>query len=142
MKCVGIDFGLKRTGVAASDPGGRMAFPRCTITYTTKDAFFGALLALLDAEAPEAIVVGLPLLENGEESLTTRQVRNFVARLQRRCALPVYWMEEAYSSAEAESTLREAGLRGPEMRKALDQQAAVHILTSFLNTPVSARRRA
>ena len=142
MKFVGIDFGLKRTGIAVTDAGGRMAFPRCTLTWTSKEAFFASLLALLEAEAADAVVVGLPLDPHGGETLTTRQVRRFVARLQRRSPLPVYWMEEAYSSAEAQSDLHAAGVFGAKARAVLDQQAAVHILSSFLHQPESARRRA
>ncbi|UZP69163.1 Holliday junction resolvase RuvX [Desulfovibrio mangrovi] len=135
MKCIAIDYGTKRTGLAATDAGGRMAFPRRTLVMTTKDRFFAELLAFIEEENPAAIVVGLPTLLDGTETLMTRQVRNFVARLKRRCTLPVYYMTEVLSSHEAEDDLREAGLSGREIKKVVDQQAAVRILESFLNQP-------
>ena len=142
MKYLGIDYGVKRTGIAATDGGGRMAFPRRTIVMSTRDAFFAELLALIEEEAPAAIVVGLPLLYDGGETMTTRQVRNFVERLKRRTALPVYMIPELLSSYEAESDLREAGLGGRKLGAVLDQQAAVRILESFLNLPEEGRRLA
>lgn len=116
-----------------------MAFPRRTITMSTRDAFFAELLAFVEEERPAAIVVGLPTLLDGTETLMTRQVRNFVARLKRRCDLPVYYMNEVLSSHEAEEDLREAGLSSDEIRKVVDQQAAVRILESFLEQPVAQR---
>ena len=101
MKYLAIDYGQKRTGIAVSDTGGSMAFPRKTILMRTRAAFFEELLALIEAEATDAIVIGLPINLDGEESLTTRQVRNFSKSLARRTTLPLFWMEEALSSYEA-----------------------------------------
>ncbi len=112
-----------------------MAFPRCTLqcpAQSTRADFFAKLLAVLEEESPAILVVGLPLYLDGNESLTTKQVRNFVARLQRRSPLPVYLMPEALSSEEAISDLRESSLRGKKHKDVLDQQAAVRILQSFL----------
>ncbi len=139
MKFLAIDYGLKRTGIALSDPGGCFAFPRSLILMRGKDAFFAELLALAEAEAVQAFVVGLPLRENGEESESTRRARNMAARLKRRTALPVYFMPENLSSHEAETRLREAGKSGKKMLERLDQAAAATILESFLAVPEERR---
>ena len=129
MKYLAIDYGQKRTGIAVSDTGGSMAFPRKTILMRTRAAFFEELLALIEAEATD-----------GEESLTTRQVRNFSKSLARRTTLPLFWMEEALSSYEAERDLRDAGRSAAQGRAVLDQQAAVRILQSFLDQPEAKRK--
>ncbi len=105
----------------------------------TRAAFFAELLGVIEEECPYALVVGLPLLENGQETLITRQVRNFVARLQRRCTLPVYLVPEELSSFEADVDLREAGLSFREREAVVDRQAAVRILESFLSLPEARR---
>lgn len=135
MKFLAIDYGLKRTGIAVSDPGGTMAFPRDALVMRGKDAFFADLLALAGSENIGAFVIGLPLYLNGEESETTRMIRNMAARLQRRSPLPVYFMPEALSSWDAEARLREAGKHGKEMWRKIDSAAAVAILESFLALP-------
>ena len=140
MKCLAIDYGQKRTGIAVSDAGGRMAFPRKTILMNTRAAFFKELIALIEAEAPDAVVIGLPINLDGEESLTTRQARNFAKSLARRTSLPLFWMEEALSSYEAERDLRAAGRSAAKGRAVLDQQAAVRILQSFLDQPEDKRK--
>ena len=145
MKYLCIDYGQARTGVAVSDAEGRMAFPRCTLVrgpQTPRRAFWEGLLACLATEAPGALVVGLPLHEDGGDSLTTRQVRNFAASLQRRCSLPVYLMPELLSSQAAQSDLAACGLAPRKHKAVLDQQAAVRILESFLADPERERYRA
>ena len=140
MKYLAIDYGQKRTGIAVSDSGGSMAFPRRTIQMRTREAFFEELLALLEAEAPDALVIGLPVNLEGEETLTTRQTRNFAKNLKKKTPLPIFWMEEALSSFEAEIDLRQAGRSAAKSRAVLDQQAAVRILQSFLDQPEGSRK--
>jgi len=90
MRTLGIDFGTKRVGLAITDPEGRMAFARKSIERTTRDALFEALVALIEAEGVQAVVVGLPLTLEGEDSLTTRQARNFAESLGRRVSCPIH----------------------------------------------------
>ena len=142
---MGVDYGLARTGLAVSDPEGRLAFPLTTLRleeHAGRKEFLAALAATITAEAAGAVVMGLPLLDDGTDSLTTRQVRNITARLKRRLDLPVFYMPELLSSEEAWADLREAGVRGGKRKAVLDQQAAVRILASFLALPPEQRRPA
>jgi putative Holliday junction resolvase len=132
MKYLGIDYGQKRTGIAVTDPAGVMAFPRQTLLMRGRESFFAELLALAAEEGVDAFVVGLPLRRDGSDSETTRQVRNMVARLKRRSALPVYLVEETLTSWDAEQRLRAAGRGGKALDARLDQAAAVAILETFL----------
>lgn len=142
---MGVDYGLARTGLAVSDPEGRLAFPLVTLRleeHAGRKEFLAALAARIRAEAAGAVVMGLPLLDDGTDSLTTRQVRNITARLKRRLNLPVFYMPELLSSEEAWADLREAGVRVGKRKAVLDQQAAVRILASFLALPPEQRRPA
>lgn len=138
MKYLAIDYGEKRTGIAVTDSGGTMAFPRTTVHKTTNDAFWKEMLHILAEEEPQAVVVGMPRTRDGRDTLTIRQVRNFIDSLKRRCPLPVYIMDETLSSFEAEEKLREtrSGKTG------LDSAAAAGILASFLELPEERRVRA
>lgn len=139
MKYLAVDYGQKRTGIAVSDPGESMAFPKATLLMRGKERFFAELLALAEKEEADAFVIGLPIRLGGEESETTRQVRNMVARLARRTSLPIFFMSEALSTFEAEDRLREAGERGKKLSEKIDQAAAVAILESFLALPQARR---
>lgn len=130
MNLIGIDYGQKRIGLAISRQG--MAFPFRTIVKSTKDKLFADLLGIVAQEKIEAIVLGLPLDMNGEETLTTRQVRNFRDSLARRTPLPIHFVNEALTSFDAANRLREAGIPARRHAEMLDQMAAVCILESFL----------
>jgi putative Holliday junction resolvase len=138
MKYLSIDFGEKRTGIAVSDSGGSMAFTRCIIAKTTKDAFWRDLLRVMDEEAAEALVVGMPKTRDGQDTMIIRQIRNFIASLRRRTPLPVFIMEETLSSFEAGERLKEI----KKSKTGIDAAAAAGILDSFLNMPEEKRIRA
>ena len=133
MRYLGIDFGIKRIGLAVSGPSGNMAFPLKTIVRTTRSAMFEELLGLIREQNIEAIVLGIPLGSEGEENLTSTQVLNFKESLERRTDLPVYLINEAFTSAEAKAIMIERGVRENRERQNLDQVAAVLILESFLS---------
>ena len=142
LKCLGIDYGRARTGLAACDPGGVLAYPLKTLRlddFSGRKALLDALAALAESEGVEAVVMGLPLLDDGSDSLTTRQVRKVAERLKRRLSVPLYFMPEFLSSEEAWSDLREAGVQHSRRKAVLDQQAAVRILQSFLSLPPDQR---
>lgn len=139
MRLLGVDFGLKRVGLAVTDPGGAMAFPLATLTRGTREALFAELAAVVEREGAQAVVVGWPAPARGRDSLIARQCENFARSLARRVSVPVSLVDETLSSAEAEDDLRRAGVRADRLGPALDQQAAVRILETYLSDPASAR---
>lgn len=132
MRILGIDFGLKRVGLALCDPSGIVVTPWRTIERTTRDVLFGELTKAVEDEGVEAVVVGLPLTLDGEDSLITRQARNFAESLGRRVAVPVHLMDERLSSAEADHHLDDAQVFGKKRKMARDAQAAALILEAWL----------
>ena len=71
MKCLGIDYGLARTGLAACDPGGVLAYPLKTLRLED----FSGRKALLDALAALAVsVVGyISTIRRRESTNSERQ---------------------------------------------------------------------
>ncbi|MCF8086423.1 MAG: Holliday junction resolvase RuvX [Desulfohalobiaceae bacterium] len=133
MRVLGIDFGLRRIGLAISDAEGEMAFPLKTVFKQTREQAFEEIRSVVIQRGVEAVALGLPLDLEGRRTLSTRQAENFRRELCTRLDLPVHLVDETCTSAQAEAKLREAGVP-PKKRKALlDQQAAVEILESFLH---------
>ena len=133
MRILAIDFGLKRIGLALSDREGRLALPYTTLVKKDNAQLMAELQNILEREDVDGVVVGLPLGLDGEETLTTRQAKNFAQRLRKVCpSLPVYLHNEALSSSEAAHRLSESGIRGRKQKDVLDQVAAAVILESFL----------
>lgn len=134
---LGIDYGLERTGTAISDPAGKLAFPFglfCLSDYPSRKKLLDDLSIRAKGACVDAIVMGLPLYPDGNENIMCRRIRNFAERLQRRLALPVYFVNEIYTSSQAKDFLAEAGVKKKVARSVIDQQAACIILQSFLDS--------
>ncbi len=132
MKYLGIDFGIKRVGLAVSDPQGKMAFPLKTIHRSSREKLFEELISTIERERIQAIVLGLPRSPHGENSLTCRQVLNFRQSLERRTNVPVFTVNEALTSYEGQKILESRKKRTARRDGQLDQVAATLILESFL----------
>ena len=131
-RILAIDYGQARVGLAATDPDGTVVFALRTVAWETRDALFRELLGVIGEVRPARIVVGYPRRAGGDEGLTGRQVRNFAARLARRTAVPLAYVDEAHSTEEAAERLREAGLSGRELLAKVDAMAAAVILERYL----------
>jgi putative Holliday junction resolvase len=134
MRILGIDFGLARVGLAVTDPDGRVAFPVKTIVRTTRKALFDELAAVIADLGVEKIVVGLPFAPDGIPAGRPKPSadRKLRPKPGRRTPVPIELVDETLSSVQAEEDLRAAGLSGKRLREALDAQAAVRIVNTFL----------
>jgi putative Holliday junction resolvase len=133
MRYLSIDFGLKRIGLAVSNPAGTMVFPLKTIVRGTRQAMFDELVRLIHEENIDAIVLGIPLGVQEEKNLTSRQVVNFRKSLERRVDIPVHTVNEAFTTSEARVIMKKHKTREGKDKKSLDQIAAMLILETFLN---------
>ena len=118
-----FDFGLKRTGVAVGNRMLRTASPQTTIRAEGDARFVGAAERIAEWQ-PDALVVGVPRHPDGAEHENTRRALRFARQLRVRSGLPVYEVDERYSTTEALA----AGARDA------DAVAAAIILEQFLRS--------
>ena len=130
MKVLALDYGSARTGVAVSDPSGTVARPVGVVARVRSDRGREELLALIRAEEPERIVVGLPLTLRGARGKQARETERFVEELRAAVGdVPVETYDERFTTALAGS-----GGAAPE-----DARAAAHLLSSWLEWNRAAR---
>lgn len=96
-----FDFGLRRTGVATGNRLLRTATPQGTIRADGQDARLAAVAACIREWQPDALVVGVPFHPDGAEHDNTRRARRFARQLRGRHGLPVFEVDERYSTTEA-----------------------------------------
>lgn len=118
-----LDFGLKRTGFAVGNRLLRTAQPEGTIS-AEGDARFIKIAQVLKQWQPDALVVGVPLHPDGAEHDNTLRARRFARQLHGRFKLPVFEVDERYSTTEALS----------QGAKDADAAAACIILEQFLRS--------
>jgi putative holliday junction resolvase len=131
VKILALDFGSARTGVAVSDPTGTVARPVTIVERVGTDAGFAKLLAVVAAEEPEEIVVGMPLTLRGEHGEQARATERFVETLREAVDVQVESLDERFTTALASQT---------PSRAAEDARAAAHLLTTYLERESGSRR--
>ncbi len=95
-----FDFGLKRTGVATGNRLTRSATPQPTIA-AEGDARFEQIARRLKEWQPDALVVGVPCHPDGTAHENTARALKFARQLRGRYGLPVFEVDERYSTTEA-----------------------------------------
>ncbi len=131
-RLLGVDYGRVRIGLAVCD---ELGIATRAIGYVRReDDRQAAVLvaAVAKRESADGIVIGLPLHAHGAEGGNVRWVRDFCAELAKVCALPVYEVDERYSSAEAEEQLRAEG-PWPAQFGAVDARCAAILLRRYLD---------
>jgi putative Holliday junction resolvase len=133
---LGIDYGERRVGLALSDPTATIATPLPTLVRRRgKRPPVQAVADIAREHEAAAIVIGLPLTPEGDESEWTTEVRAFGATLAERTGIPVRFLDERFTSARAERAVRALGLRKSqrEEKARIDAAAATLILQAFLD---------
>ena len=120
MKVLALDYGSARTGVAVSDPTGTIARPLTVVRRVATDPGFDELLSLVRSEAPDVILVGLPLTLRGDRGEQAQETEPFVEKLRGAVDVSVETYDERFTTALAESA-------GGD-----DAHAAAHLLSDYL----------
>ena len=133
-RILAIDFGVKRTGWAVSDPLRIIAGALETVDTKRLESYIAQYCSQNDVST---IVVGKPSQMNGAPSETMRYIEPLVGRL--RHAYPdkeIVLYDERFTSVIAQRTIRESGIGKMARRdKAIvDRVAATIILQSYMDS--------
>lgn len=138
MSFLAFDFGHKRIGVAVGDRITGTARPLPTVA-SASGTDWTALLRVIAEWRPEALIVGLPLNEDGSEQPITTAARKFANDLATRSKLQVHLADERFSSRAADDALRDARSSGRMTRRVRkgdrDGESARVILEQWMLTP-------
>lgn len=94
-----FDLGILRTGLAIGNTLNRQARGLKVLNANNKaDRLMCVKSAILEWQ-PDCIVIGLPCYADGKPHDMTRFVINFTYALALIIQLPIYWVDERYSSA-------------------------------------------
>jgi putative Holliday junction resolvase len=143
MRTLGIDLGSKRVGLALSDEGGRFATPYDVLTVTTPQQATSAILAVVEKEGVERLVVGLPLNMDDTMGPAAKNTITWAADLSKRAKKPLIFVDERLSSFDAEQSLiirKRAGekITRKQKKEQLDALAAAGFLEAFLDGKLNA----
>ena len=131
-----FDFGHRRIGVAVGQTFTGTANALAVVPVASQ-VDWPAIDLIIKEWKPAALIVGLPLGADGEETDMSRDARGFGSRLKKRFKLAVFFEDERLTSFGAEERFVAARARGSMRRKdaALkDAMAAQIILENWLQS--------
>lgn len=132
-RVLGIDLGDVRTGVALSDPFGKMASGLETITEYSEERLISRLCTLITEKQAAEVVMGLPINMDGSKGPRAQKVADFAARLEEACGIKVQLVDERCSTMVAHRFLNETNCRGKKRKQVVDTLSAEIILQDYLD---------
>lgn len=132
MRYLAIDLGDKRTGLAVGDDVTGIATPLEVVVTSSPAELQRRIRRAVDAQGPDALVVGLPLNMDGSEGPAAKKVRAFGDALGAALGLPLHYVDERLSSAAADEQMARTGLTHKGKKERRDALAAAAILRGFL----------
>jgi len=132
-RVLGIDFGMKRIGLALSDPLQMIAFPLKTLqALRSLEDTADLILQELSPEV-ETIVLGLPLLLSGKASTITNTVRRYATFLKTKSNLHLVLWDERLTTTQVERILKQSNIKRKKRAQHLDTMSATLILQTYLD---------
>jgi len=132
-RLLAIDPGTKRIGVAVCDPDRLVCRPLQVLETSSWKKLLLAIKALLNEFDAKALVIGLPLESNGDESEMSLKARKMAANFQLSLDVPIFLQDERVTSYEAKGRLWSSGTDTRSARNHVDSEAAALILGDFLD---------
>ncbi|MBC7319521.1 Holliday junction resolvase RuvX [bacterium] len=130
MRYLGIDFGLKRIGLAISDENNRIAFGLATLENKGLKDLRSNIERLIERYGIGKIVVGFPNNMNGTPGYLSKELSKVVEELKSIPGIEVITWDERLTSVEGERIAREMGKKD---KKLIDRIAATLILQNYLD---------
>jgi len=133
MRCLGLDVGDERIGLAISDANAFLARPLEVVARRAGPSSFLRIAQIVAQNQVELIVVGLPLLPDGGEGKQVRSTRAYVRGLEQHLDLPIVYWDERSSTQRATEIMIENQTPRRRRQRAKDSVAAAVILQEYLD---------
>lgn len=129
MRYLGVDYGLKKAGLAISE--GQIASPLKVLEISGLNDAVSKILQVINKEEIERVVIGVP--DSGQSE---KIVKNFILKLRadlKERPVSVIEADETLSSSSAKELMINLGI-GEKQRQKEDAYSAVIILQNFLDS--------
>ena len=127
-----IDYGLKRVGVAITDPQGTIAQPLLTIEPKSDFDLIKRLKCLAEENEVGLIILGNPISLQGDPTEMSKRIQRFRRKLKKSVEIEVVMWDERYLSKYAVNRMRNMGISGK--KEEIDRIAAAIMLEEYLES--------
>ncbi|NJM26410.1 MAG: Holliday junction resolvase RuvX [Bacteroidia bacterium] len=130
-RLLAIDYGIKRTGLAVTDPLRIIATPLDTVATADLLNFLRSYFA---HEAVDEVVIGMPRTVKNEDSETAPMVRTFIQIFKQTFTQPIHEIDERFTTRIAQRAMIDGGMKKKDRREkgVVDRISATIILQDFM----------
>ncbi len=133
MIIMSVDIGTVRTGIAISDKGETMAFPRDVIIERDSEKAIDLVCLKAKEYKAELIVVGLPKNMDGSLGFKAEECTAASKKIEEKSGIKTVLYDERCTTVIAHNLLKDNNLNSKKRKNKVDAVAAVMILESYLN---------
>lgn len=131
MKMMALDIGDKRIGIATCDKLEIASSPHSVIS--ADETAIQKIIKIIETEAIEAIVIGIPISLKGHSNPSCERVHSFINMLKKYINLPIFTYDERFTTNIAEEALIAEGLKREKRRSIKDAISAAIILRDYID---------
>jgi putative holliday junction resolvase len=131
-RILAMDYGMKRTGLAVTDP---LKIIATGLTTVDTPQLFNFLKDYVKKEVVDLFLIGEPRNLDDSDTHITQQVASVILRLKKEFPqIPVQGVDERYTSKMASRAMVEMGMKKKQRRdkKIIDEIAATIMLQEYL----------
>ncbi len=132
-RVLGVDYGEKRIGLAISDPERTMAVAKGLIENEGFEETVAKLMGFVEESEIGLVVFGLPLHLSGEESESSKKVREFAEQFSKETGMEIGFCDERFTSIQSAQPLLMEKRKYRREKGSRDRGAAVLILQGYLD---------
>jgi putative Holliday junction resolvase len=129
-----IDYGVKRLGVAISNPEKTMSVPLTIIDVQSDNSHYKSIIRLINDYNVEELIIGLPYNMDGTLGTSGNNVIQWSASLKETLGIPVNLWDERLSTFEAHNMLSQINIKHKKRKTIVDSLAASIILQNYIDS--------
>lgn len=132
MKCLGMDLGTKKLGLAMSDATGMISYPYKLIKFSNYEEAAKEVVDIVNKEKVEILVLGLPKNMDNSMGFASERSLNFKRILEGLTDKEIVLIDERLSTVEAENMLINDDVKRKKRKDVIDELSAAIILDTYL----------
>ncbi|HEY9160847.1 MAG TPA: Holliday junction resolvase RuvX [Desulfomonilia bacterium] len=129
-----IDYGVKRLGIAISNPDKTMSVPLTIIDVRSDDSHYESIMKLIRDYNVEELIIGLPYNMDGTLGPSGCNVIQWSDTLKEKLGIPVNLWDERLSTYEAHNMLAQINIKHKKRKRIVDSLAASIILQNYIDS--------
>jgi len=129
-----IDYGVKRLGIAISNPEKTMSVPLTIIDVRPDDSHYETIIRLISDYNVEELIIGLPYNMDGTLGPSGSNVIQWSNTFKEKLGIPVNLWDERLSTYEAHNMLAQINIKHKKRKRIVDSLAASIILQNYIDS--------